>query len=105
VLIGAGHEVRMVNDGGTVLETLHDYRPDAVLLDLGLPDMDGYSVAKGIRAEHRFDNVMLIAVSGYGRNEDIEAGRKAGIDQHLVKPVDPRMLEDLLSRLPGAPDK
>jgi two-component system CheB/CheR fusion protein len=72
------------------------WRPEFVLLDIGLPDIDGYQVAARLRQEASCQDTVLIAVTGYGRPEDRQRSREAGIDHHLVKPVDPGLLPALL---------
>ena len=68
------------------------FRPDVVLLDIGLPGMDGYEVARRLRAAARVGEVVLVALTGYGQEEDRRRSREAGFDRHLVKPVDPEEL-------------
>ena len=82
-----GHEVHVLHDGPTGLAAARSLRPDLVLLDLGLPGMDGFEVARRLRAEPEFEAVM-VAVSGYGRDEDRRASREAGMKHHFVKPID-----------------
>lgn len=85
-----GHEVRTAFAGPAALETASTFRPDVVLLDIGLPGMDGYEVARRLRADdHRS---LLVALTGYGRDDDRQRSQEAGFDHHLVKPVD---LEEL----------
>lgn len=93
-----GHEVRTAFAGPAALETASTFRPDVVLLDIGLPGMDGYEVARRLRAEH--DRCRLIALTGYGRDDDRERSREAGFDHHLVKPVDLNELARVLGPLP-----
>lgn len=90
-----GHEVTLAHDGRSALELIESVRPDAVLLDIGLPIINGYDVAMKVR-ELGFAKELLIAVSGYGQADDRERSRKAGFDHHLVKPVDMRELLSLL---------
>ena len=73
-------------------------RPDVVVLDLGLPGLDGYEVARRLRVAPGLEKVRLIAVSGFGREEDRERSRAAGFDHHLLKPVEPDVLRDLLTQ-------
>jgi CheY-like chemotaxis protein len=87
-----GYQVVTAADGRAGLEAVLRERPDIVLMDIGLPEMDGYEVARRIRAELKDSRVRLVALTGYGREEDRAAVKKAGFDQHLVKPVDPREL-------------
>ncbi|MEX0717800.1 MAG: PAS domain S-box protein [Planctomycetaceae bacterium] len=81
-----GHDVRTAHDGPTGLQAALDYRPDVVLLDIGLPKMNGYEVAKHIRNEAVLENVVLVAMTGYGQDEDRKRSQEAGINHHLVKP-------------------
>jgi CheY-like chemotaxis protein len=83
-----GHEVRTALNGSTALEALALYRPEIILLDIGLPGMDGYEVAQLIRKQPDMESVVLIALTGYGQDEDRRRSREAGFDHHLVKPVD-----------------
>ena len=92
LLKGIGHEVSVVNDGREALDAAKRLRPDVILLDIGLPGMDGFHVAKALRSEPETSAIRLIAVSGYGQAKDREKARAAGFDLHLVKPVDPAML-------------
>jgi len=74
----------------------NEYKPDVVLLDIGLPDMNGYEVARHLRKQPQTERVGLIAMTGYGQDTDRQLSREAGIDLHLVKPVDPQKLQGLL---------
>jgi CheY-like chemotaxis protein len=96
----AGHEVRVVHDGPAALETAQAYHPDAVLLDIGLPGMSGYEVAERLRAEPG-GAALLVALTGYGRQEDRRRSQAAGFDVHLTKPVAPEELERVLERRTG----
>jgi PAS domain S-box-containing protein len=91
-----GAEVRIVRDGPAALAALDTYRADVVLLDIGMPGMDGHEVARRVREKAECSNVTLIALSGWGQEEDRRLSREAGIDHHLVKPVDIAALERLL---------
>jgi CheY-like chemotaxis protein len=93
-----GYEVHLAPDGPSALQAARSTHPDVVLLDLGLPKMDGWQVAKQLREQVNCKRPFLIAVTGYGRQIDHERSHEAGIDLHLVKPVDPEMLQDLLRR-------
>ena len=73
------------------------YGPDVILLDIGLPGMDGYEVARRLRQDARFKDTLIIAVSGYGRESDRRLSVEAGFDDHLIKPVDLEKLNALLS--------
>ena len=76
-----------------------DWRPDVVLLDIGLPGLSGFDVARRLRADPANATMKLVAVSGYGRQQDLDRGREAGFDAHLVKPIDPTVVERLLTDL------
>jgi CheY-like chemotaxis protein len=91
-----GHEVKAAYSGQAALETALQYQPDFVLLDIGLPDMNGYQVAQQLRQQQQTKDVRLIALTGYGQDSDRQRSKEAGIDVHLVKPVDPKKLQDLL---------
>jgi CheY-like chemotaxis protein len=97
-----GHEVATAVDGAAALELATTLRPDVVFLDIGLPGMDGYEVARRLREVPSLDSVLLIAVTGYGHDEDRRRSQAAGFDQHLVKPVDPAQLRALLACIPVA---
>jgi two-component system CheB/CheR fusion protein len=97
LLSTAGHAVRVAQNGPEALEALVTDEPDLVLLDIGLPGMDGYEVAKEIRRRVPSRPPVLVAVTGYGREEDRARARAAGIDYHLVKPVDFHALEQILA--------
>ena len=99
-----GHEVDVAFDGLEALAQVERQRPDVVLLDIGLPGMDGYQVAVRLRKETATRGLTLIAMTGYGQQEDRDRARAAGFDHHLTKPVDMKELQPLLqgSLLPGA---
>ncbi len=84
----AGCETKAVHDGSAALESAEAFRPEVVLLDIGLPGLDGYEVARRLRADSKHTCPRLIAVSGYGHSQDRERSKQAGFDHHLVKPVD-----------------
>jgi len=92
-----GHEVRTASDGSSALEEFARYRPEVVFLDLGLPGMSGYDVARQLRAMPEARDVRLVALTGYGTEADRERTRAAGFDVHLAKPVDPHAVESLLA--------
>ena len=100
-----GHDVQAVYSGHSALETAVESRPDFVLLDIGLPDIDGYEVARRLREQPQTKDVMLIAVTGYGQDSDRQRSQEAGFDHHLVKPVEAQKVEDLLATLAKQPRK
>ena len=93
-----GHDVRAAADGMEALSQAEQFIPDVVLLDIGLPGLDGYEVARQLRASPRSADALLVAITGYGQPEDRALARAAGFDYHLLKPVESRRLFDLLSR-------
>jgi CheY-like chemotaxis protein/two-component sensor histidine kinase len=95
----SGHAVHVVYDGLAGIQAARSLLPDIILLDIGLPGMDGYEVARHLRDEPAFKDVPLVAVSGYAREEDRLRSRQAGFNHHLVKPVDPEILPSLLASL------
>jgi PAS domain S-box-containing protein len=95
----AGHDVQTAYGGPAALEAAVAFRPTIVLLDIGLPGMDGHEVARLLRKTPGLDNAWLIALTGYGRKADIQLSEDAGFDHHLVKPADPQMLRTLLAGL------
>jgi two-component system, OmpR family, response regulator len=93
-----GHRVRLAHDGPTALQAARADAPDVILLDLGLPEMNGWQVARELRRQAAHNKPLLIAVSGHGQPADRCRSEEAGIDLHLVKPVDPEFLLSLLRR-------
>ena len=91
-----GYIVELAHDGITALEKARTFSPAAVLLDIGLPGMDGYEVARRMRAEPRAAGAIILALSGYGQEEDRARSRASGFDHHLVKPIDFGVLQTLL---------
>jgi CheY-like chemotaxis protein len=92
-----GHQVTTALSGAEALDALATFRPEVAILDIGLPGLDGYEVARRIRAEPDGLHVHLIAITGYGREEDRERARDAGFAAHLVKPVEFSTLQRLLA--------
>jgi signal transduction histidine kinase/DNA-binding response OmpR family regulator len=97
----SGYEVRLAHDGVGALEAVNAVRPDVVLLDIGLPGIDGYEVARRLRAQPENGDMLLVAVSGYGQEEDRNRSRQAGFDHHLIKPVDFTALEKVMTVAPA----
>jgi two-component system CheB/CheR fusion protein len=97
-----GHEARIARDGLQAVEVAAQWTPDVVLLDIGLPKLDGYEAARRIRAQRPgVDGVMLIAITGWGQDDDRRRSRDAGFDAHLTKPVDYLDLKKLLAQWRG----
>ena len=92
-----GHRVRIVHDGVTAVEVAQANIPDVMLIDIGLPGIDGYEVARRVREHPKLKHVVLVALTGYGREEDRERALAAGFDYHVVKPVSPEALEELVA--------
>jgi signal transduction histidine kinase/DNA-binding response OmpR family regulator len=93
----AGHDVRTVLEGSAALEVARSFRPQFVILDIGLPDIDGYEVARRLRAQQNRAELMLVALTGFGQDKDRERSLEAGFDRHMVKPVDLEALQVLLT--------
>ena len=93
-----GHEAHATYSGQAALEAALEYQPEVVLLDIGLPDMSGYVVAQRLRQQPETKHLKLIAMTGYGQDSDRQRSEEAGFDRHLVKPVDPQKLQELLAR-------
>ena len=98
LLTQAGCDTNVVHDGPAALEAADAFRPEVVLLDIGLPGLDGYEVARRLRADSRHTGLRLVAISGYGQAQDQQRSREAGFDHHLVKPVDYRALIMILAK-------
>ncbi|HEX4131403.1 MAG TPA: response regulator [Pirellulales bacterium] len=94
-----GHATEVYYDGPSALEHAEAFRPDLVLLDIGLPGMDGYEVARCMRQSEVLRQTTLAALTGYGRAEDQELSHEAGFDHHLVKPIQLKQLDELLAQL------
>ena len=100
-----GNDVRTAPDGPAALEAARAYRPDVVLLDLGLPGMSGYEVCRRLREGHFANGPLVVALTGYGQDEDRRRTREAGFDRHLVKPVNLEELRELLAEDHGRGDR
>jgi CheY-like chemotaxis protein len=92
-----GNDVMQAYDGVEAVDVVHSFRPDVVLLDVGLPRRNGYEAARLIRGESWGQDVVLIALTGWGQEQDRKRSREAGFDHHLVKPVDPKALMKLVA--------
>ncbi|WP_254509013.1 hybrid sensor histidine kinase/response regulator [Anatilimnocola floriformis] len=100
LLEATGHDVQLAYDGPTALQATLDYRPHVVLLDIGLPDLDGYEVAKRIREQPALKNIVLVAMTGYGNVADLRRSGDAGFNHHLVKPADFMKVKEILATVP-----
>jgi CheY-like chemotaxis protein len=96
-------EVRIAHSGQEALKSFEEFDPAFVLLDIGMPDMDGYEVARAIRRRHADRHPVLIAFTGWGQETDRARAREAGFDHHLVKPADLPTLMTILGSAPDAP--
>jgi PAS domain S-box-containing protein len=97
MLVSAGgHDIRTAHDGHAALQVAREYRPDVMLLDIGLPGLDGYEVAKQIRETPALQKPVLVAMTGYGQDADRQRSQETGFDHHLVKPADFRAVQEIL---------
>ena len=94
-----GYDVRVAYDGPQALDSVRTARPDVILLDIGLPGMDGFQVAERVRADPENSSIVMVAVSGYGQEEHRSRSTQAGCDHHLVKPIEPAVVSELLASL------
>jgi len=95
----SGHDVKMANDGPEAIEVARRELPQVVLLDIGMPGMNGYDVARKLREQPETRGMVLVAMTGWGQEEDMARSKEAGFDHHLVKPVEPAVLSNLLAKL------
>jgi signal transduction histidine kinase len=102
LLAMAGHETHKANDGAQALEAATRLRPEIILLDIGMPGMDGYEVARRIRAQSWGQETTLVALTGWGQENDRKRSREAGFDAHWVKPLELHRLWNLLESLPNS---
>ncbi len=93
-----GHTVRTAHDGEQALAAADEFRPELVLMDIGMPRMDGYEAARQLRQAEWSTDTVLVALTGWGQDEDKRRSEEAGFNHHLIKPVDPAALERLLAR-------
>lgn len=96
-----GHDTRTAHDGESAVSTAETFLPEVVLLDIGLPKLNGYEVAQRIREKAWGESMYLIAVTGWGQDEDRQRSSEVGLNLHMVKPVEPAALEKLLAALPA----
>ena len=91
-----GHEIFTAVDGLDALEKAAEFSPELILLDINMPGMTGYEVARALRTHPEFADTVLIALTGYGQPEDVQRALEAGFDGHIVKPLDPDTIEKML---------
>jgi CheY-like chemotaxis protein len=96
-----GHDVRVAYDAAGAVQVMEEFLPDFALIDIGLPGVNGYDLARRLREQAQFRNVTLIAQTGWSREEDRNQARAAGFDYHLVKPIDHQRLAEILTN-PGS---
>jgi len=96
LLQAEGYETRIAHNGVEALRIFEAWNPEVVILDIGMPGFDGYEVAQRIRALKPPEEVLLIAITGWGQRSHIERAFEVGFDHHIVKPADPERLMDLL---------
>jgi CheY-like chemotaxis protein len=92
-----GHEVQAVHDGPAAIDAAHEFQPQVIVLDIGLPHMDGFEVAQHLRSLRAFRGTFIAAVTGYCQERDRRQAREVGIDLYLVKPFDPWQLEEVFA--------
>ena len=97
----SGHEVEVASDGDSALEVAEKFKPEIILLDVGLPGMHGYEVAQRLRRLPENENLIIVALTGYGQEQDRLRALEAGFDYHFVKPVDFNKLEALVNNPSG----
>ena len=103
LLLGAaGYDVRTAMDAEHAFQILGDFIPDVAVLDIGLPRMDGYELARCLREDVRFEGMRLVALTGYGRESDRQRALASHFDEHLVKPIAPARLLEVIESLVGA---
>jgi CheY-like chemotaxis protein len=96
-----GNDVRTAHDGLAAVAGAAELRPDLILLDIGMPGLNGYDACREIRRQPWGNGVVIVALTGWGQEEDKRRSREAGFDQHLVKPVEPTALDRLMASLPA----
>jgi len=96
-----GHDVRSALNGLEAVDVAANFRPDLIVLDIGMPGLDGYEVCRRIRQQPWAQAVVIAALTGWTRDEDKDRSQEAGFDHYLVKPIDPQALTDLVGRVSG----
>jgi CheY-like chemotaxis protein len=92
-----GHHVQTATSGSAALAMVRDFHPHIAFLDIGMPGMSGYDLARRLRADARLSGIILVAVTGWGQDEDRRRSAEAGLDHHLTKPVDPRVVQTMVA--------
>jgi CheY-like chemotaxis protein len=105
VLRRLGHTAEFVTDPWQAIEAVRRLRPELVFLDIGMPEINGYALARMLRQEFGFDGVKIVALTAWDRDEDRAESRRAGFDAHIAKPADPEIIESILQTVfrGGAP--
>jgi CheY-like chemotaxis protein len=96
----AGHDVVTAYDGRQAIERLRERQPDVAIVDIGMPEYDGYEVARTVRREPWGQSLLLVALTGWGQPADRQRATEAGFDHHFTKPIDPARLDDVLAGVP-----
>ena len=99
----SGHDVHIAHDGLAAVKAAETFQPDVIVLDIGMPALNGYEAARRIRSQGANGDVLLIALTGYGQDSDKSRAKEAGFDLHVVKPVDIAKIEEILAMPPGPP--
>ena len=94
-----GHDVDIAHDGAHALQVAAQQTPDVIFMDIGLPEMSGYQVAQRMRSDLRLTQTYIIALSGYGSTVDQRTSLESGFNMHIVKPIEPDQLRDLMAKL------
>ena len=94
-----GHDVRAAQSGLAAIDVAAEFRPDLIVLDIGMPGLDGYEVCRRIRQHDWAQTIVIAALTGWSRDEDRDRSEQAGFNHFLVKPVDPKALEELIAGL------
>jgi CheY-like chemotaxis protein len=103
VLRRLGHTAEFVTDPWQAIEAVRRLRPELVFLDIGMPEINGYALARMLRQEFGFDGVKIVALTAWDRDEDRAESRRAGFDAHVAKPADPETIDSILKTVFGAP--
>ena len=96
-----GYEAHLVHDGAAAVHAASQLQPDVILMDIGLPIMNGYEAVRHIRAQNSAPRPLIVALTGWGQERDRELSAEAGVDHHLVKPLDLAVLEQILDSWQG----